>query len=210
MSFLYHLSMSSELPSSTLAFSHPRLIPSLLTRMLSGLFSHILLAILMASLTTAPFPPPTTRFTRPQACSSFAEMFRPVKAISTARCFPTIRVKRGRHPATAATPRLTSGSPKTAFCAAMTMSQFVIISNPPPTQIPLTAAMIGFFPLRRDSPPRPGLCMGYSCPALTTECHSKNFDCYIHGSRSEGGIRIQTMKVSSTAECSSRAGDDTD
>lgn len=35
------------------------------------------------------------------------------------------------------------------------MSQFTIISQPPPKQMPLTAAIIGLRPPRRDTPPKP-------------------------------------------------------
>ena len=35
------------------------------------------------------------------------------------------------------------------------MSQFMIISQPPPWARPFTAAMIGFLPCRRERPPKP-------------------------------------------------------
>ncbi|KAK3998111.1 hypothetical protein QBC44DRAFT_386371 [Cladorrhinum sp. PSN332] len=82
------------------------------------------------------------------------------------RCSPIVRASRGKHPATGAIPRLTSGSENTAHLDAITRSQLATISNPPPMQRPLTAAMTGFFPLRRGSPPRPGAAMSLTVPAL--------------------------------------------
>ncbi|KAI6876416.1 hypothetical protein KC338_g65 [Hortaea werneckii] len=62
---------------------------------------------------------------------------------------------RGKAPAKATTPRLTSGSAKVALRLATTRSQLTISSVPPPKAIPFTAAMIGFRPVRLEIAPKP-------------------------------------------------------
>jgi hypothetical protein len=63
-----------------------------------------------------------------------------------------------------------------AEAVAMTMSQLAIISNPPPMQMPLTAAIIGFLPDRRGRPARPGASMLFTTPDLFISFHSVNTD----------------------------------
>jgi hypothetical protein len=62
-----------------------------------------------------------------------------------------------------------------AEAEARTMSQLATISNPPPMQMPLTAAIIGFLPERRGRPARPGASMLFTTPALFISFHSIHF-----------------------------------
>ena len=52
------------------------------------------------------------------------------------------------------------------------MSQLTIISHPPPKQIPFTAAMIGFLPPRRETPPKPESGLGRASPSAFDLFHS--------------------------------------
>jgi hypothetical protein len=58
-------------------------------------------------------------------------------------------------PCIAMTPRFTSGRPKLASWLAMTKSQLRTISVPPPKELPLTAAIIGFFDSLRETDAKP-------------------------------------------------------
>ena len=64
---------------------------------------------------------------------------------------------RMRPPAPAMRPRLASGMPKVAWSAATTRSHESMISKPPASADPLTAAMIGLGKSRWVSPPKPPL-----------------------------------------------------
>ena len=55
----------------------------------------------------------------------------------------------------AATPRSTSGREKVARDEARMRSVFRAASKPPPKQMPLTALIMGFFPVRVDRPAKP-------------------------------------------------------
>jgi hypothetical protein len=88
-------------------------------------------------------------------------------------------MRRGGAPATATRPRLTSGRQNEAVEEATTMSQFMVISVPPPKARPFTAAITGFRPVRRDIPPKPeagrslllsveaACCLLYSVPRIS-------------------------------------------
>ena len=58
------------------------------------------------------------------------------------------------------TPFFSSGNAKVADGDAITMSQFMMISQPPPKHMPFTAAMVGFRPVRREKPPKPEVDVG--------------------------------------------------
>lgn len=67
----------------------------------------------------------------------------------------------------AITPRFTSGNANFASWAAITISQFRIISTPPPNAPPETAAMIGLLICRREIEPNP--CMFDATPSCSFE-----------------------------------------
>ena len=86
-----------------------------------------------------------------------------------------VRTILGSAPAMATTPRLTSGNAKMALDEAKIKSQLMIISQPPPKQIPFTAAMTGLRPLRRESPPNPDAGAGRALPSALDLFHSVRF-----------------------------------
>lgn len=55
----------------------------------------------------------------------------------------------------ATTPLFSLGNAKVAEGDAIIMSQFMIISQPPPKHMPFTVAMVGFRPVRLEKPPKP-------------------------------------------------------
>src|SRR5437867_93378 len=86
----------------------------------------------------------TTRFTRPQRSASSALTTSPVNTSSLARPNPTSLTSREQPPIPGMSPRLVSGRPKRAERAAIRRSQASASPSPPPTHVPLMAAMSGF------------------------------------------------------------------
>ena len=74
--------------------------------------------------------------------ASSAEIGSPVRFISSARASPTRRGSRCVPPNPGMIPRLISGWPKLADCAAIRTSQAIASSQPPPSAIALTAAIV--------------------------------------------------------------------
>ena len=84
-------------------------------------------------------------------------MASPVMASSSATAMGSRLGMRIRPPAPAIRPRLASGMPKVACSAATTRSHESMISKPPASAEPLTAAMIGLGKSRWVRPPKPPL-----------------------------------------------------
>ncbi len=113
-------------------------------------------------------PSGTTSLTKPSAWPSAAETRRPVRIMPSAAFCPVIRGRRWT-PLPAMRPTRGSGSAKTAFSAAMMMSQASAVSNPPPIATPLTAAMRGLSRSKRWlSPANPVAGRGPRRPAAWT------------------------------------------
>ena len=83
--------------------------------------------------------------TRPAASASLAGIGSPDRIIGSAFSMPTRRGSRCVPPAPGMIPSLISGRPSRVPAAATRKWQPIVSSSPPPSGVPCTAAMVGFF-----------------------------------------------------------------
>ena len=128
--------------------SSPVMTPSstpIATRLLAQTASGALTVIRSASASAAStaVPSGTTWLIRPHLSASADVIGSPVKISSIATLRGRWSTMRNTPPAAAMSPRLTSGSPNFARSSATTRSLASASSEPPPSAVPLTAAMVG-------------------------------------------------------------------
>ena len=86
----------------------------------------------------------TSLFTKPQSYAYFPLTYLPVKTISLALFNPTIELNLIVPPSINGTPTLLQNTPKLAYGWDTIISHHNASYNPPATQYPVTAAIIGF------------------------------------------------------------------